>query len=179
MLHLATPGTESRRGLSVQSAKVRSSIGVSLSETRPILSRSIVEEVSGVMRGVLTLAGNVAGRLRQRFAEHLAGAEHVRAFLEDGGDDGQALDGLGAQRFHVAQAVDHGFDGERDEQFDLLGRQAGALGLDGDLRLDEIGEDVELGVGGDVEAVAEHDAGQRDDYAAELQREMDEGLEHG
>ena len=58
VLHLATPGTESRRGFKVQSAKVRSSIGVILSETRPILRRSMVEEVSGVMRGALTLTGN-------------------------------------------------------------------------------------------------------------------------
>ena len=54
MLHCATPDTASRRGLSVQSANVRSSIGVSrsfpvagsVSLTRPILSRSIVAEVS-------------------------------------------------------------------------------------------------------------------------------------
>ena len=59
MLHFATPDTESNRGFNVQSANVRSSIGESFSDTRPILSKSIVEDVSGVMRGVFTPAGSV------------------------------------------------------------------------------------------------------------------------
>ena len=126
----------------------------------------------------LDAGGQLARRLRQLFGQHLAGAEHVRAFLEHGGDDRQALDGLGAQRFHVAQAVDRGFDRQRDEQFDLLRRQARALGLDHHLRLDEIREDIQLGVAGDVDAVAEQHARQRHHHAAVLEGEMDEGLEH-
>ena len=57
-LHLATPGTASRRGLSTQSANVRSSIGPRAVETRPIFKRSIVDEVSGVIFGVFTPTGS-------------------------------------------------------------------------------------------------------------------------
>src|ERR1019366_1241739 len=93
-------------------------------------------------------------------------------------DDGQAPDRLGAQRFHVAEAVDHRLDGQRDEQFNLLWRQAGALGLDRHLRLDEVREDIQLGVAGDVKPVPEQDAREHDDHAAILEREMDERLKH-
>ena len=89
-MHCATPGTESNRGLTVQSANVRNSIGESLSETRPIFSRSIVDEVSGDIFGVFTPGGQFAGGLAQLFGEHLARDEDVRAFLEHRGDDGQA-----------------------------------------------------------------------------------------
>ena len=44
----AMPGTAKRRGRTVHSAKVRSSMGESLSETNPSFSRSMVDEVSGV-----------------------------------------------------------------------------------------------------------------------------------
>lgn len=52
-----TPGTESRRGLSVQSANVRSSIGESFSATSPTLSKSIVAETSGDIVGAFTPVG--------------------------------------------------------------------------------------------------------------------------
>ena len=57
-MHRATPGTLNRRGLTVQSASVRSSIGVNLSDTKPIFSRSIVAEVSGDMVGAFTPKGS-------------------------------------------------------------------------------------------------------------------------
>ena len=53
----ATPGTANSSGLSCQSAKVRSSIGLVRSEVRPIFNRSIVEETSGESVGALDSLG--------------------------------------------------------------------------------------------------------------------------
>ncbi len=54
----ATPGAASRRGRTVHSTRSRSAMGLRRSLVKPILSRSMVEEVSGVMRGVSDPAGN-------------------------------------------------------------------------------------------------------------------------
>jgi hypothetical protein len=56
----ATPGTISRRGRTVHSPSARSSIGESTSDWRPILSTSIVADVSGESRGGATPAGRRA-----------------------------------------------------------------------------------------------------------------------
>src|SRR5260370_30686018 len=64
----ATPGTESRRGLTVQSASVRNSMGESLSETRPILSKSMVEDVSGDILGDFTPTGSTPANSASRSA---------------------------------------------------------------------------------------------------------------
>ena len=50
-LTFATPATPSSRGVITQSAVVRNCIGVNLSERSPIVSRSPVDEVSGVITG--------------------------------------------------------------------------------------------------------------------------------
>jgi hypothetical protein len=58
ILQSATPDTASSRGRRVQLANVRSCIGVSWSLSRPILSRSMVDEVSGDIFGAATPAGS-------------------------------------------------------------------------------------------------------------------------
>ena len=68
----ATPGTASRRGRSVHSASARSSSGDSRSETSPILSTSIVADVSGERRGVPTPCGKPRRDVADAFGEQLA-----------------------------------------------------------------------------------------------------------
>src|SRR5512143_2483034 len=52
------------------------------------------------------------------------------------------------------------------------------FGLDHDLRLDEVREDVQLGVSGHVDAVGQQYARQGHHHPAILKREMDQGSEH-
>ncbi len=54
---LATPGTPSSRGRSVQSAKVRRSIFERLSEVSPIASTKLADEVRGAIMGAFTTCG--------------------------------------------------------------------------------------------------------------------------
>ncbi len=56
----ATPGTASRRGRIVHCTRSRSAFGSSLSETKPILSKSMVDEVRGATTGRPTPDGNCA-----------------------------------------------------------------------------------------------------------------------
>jgi hypothetical protein len=60
----------------------------------------------------------------------------------------------------------------------LLRRKAGTLRLNGNLRLHEIGKDIELGIGENIYAIANQYAGERNDNSSEFQREMDKGAEH-
>jgi hypothetical protein len=46
------------------------------------------------------------------------------------------------------------------------------------LRLHEIGENIEFGVMRGKNAITQQDAGEGNDYAAILEGEFDEGLEH-
>ncbi len=55
---LATPVVDSRRGRTTVSTRVRKAIGLSLSLVKPILSRSMVEEVRGCTAGALTPFGS-------------------------------------------------------------------------------------------------------------------------
>ncbi len=66
MLAWATPGTASNRGFSVQSTKVRRSRGDILSESIPILRRSMVDEVSGDITGACTPSGNCRAKVESR-----------------------------------------------------------------------------------------------------------------
>ena len=54
-----------------------------------------------------------------------------------------------------AEAVDRVFHGARDKRLDLLGREAGRLGLHRHLRRHEIGKHVELRVRRDPHAVGD------------------------
>jgi hypothetical protein len=177
-LTLATPCTARRRGRSVHCAKERSSIGVSFSERRPILRRSIVAEVRGVSFGGWTPAGSCPAAFDELFRENLAREVDVRARLEDRGDDRETLDRLAAERVEAAGAVERGFDGAGDEELDLLGGEPGGLRLDGDLGGANSGEDVELRVRGHEAAVGEDGGREHDDDGAVAQREADEGAQH-
>ena len=106
-------------------------------------------------------------------SEHLAAGEDVGLFLEDDGDDGEALDGFRAHRFQADQAIDGDFERAGDEQLDLFRCQAGTFGLDDDLGLNKIRKNIELGGARDVEAVAENYNGQHQHHAAESERKMD------
>ena len=63
----------------------------------------------------------------------------------DHDDDGQPIDGFGAQGFNSRGAVHRRLDGPGDDLLDLLGRKARRLGLDGHLRGNELRENVERG----------------------------------
>ena len=116
--------------------------------------------------GRLHAGGEVAVQLGEALGDHLARLIDFGAFLEDGGDDRQALDGFGADGIEIAGTVEGAFHGAGDEGFHLFGGEAGSLGLDGDLGLDEVGEDVELGAHRYQHAAADEGRRERDDHAA-------------
>jgi hypothetical protein len=91
---------------------------------------------------------------------------NVRAFLENGGDDRQSLDGFGADGIEIARAVQRAFDRPRDERLDLFRREARRFGLHRGLWLDEFGKHVELRVRRDEQSVTNEADRQRDDHAA-------------
>src|SRR5438105_2587144 len=63
ILAAATPSTASKRGLMVQSASVRRSRPDILSDTKPTLSRSMVDEVSGDSVGARTPSGSCRAKV--------------------------------------------------------------------------------------------------------------------
>jgi len=58
------------------------------------------------------------------------------------------------------------------------GRKPGGFGLNDNLRLDEIRENIQFSVLRDVDAVPQKDACEDNYDPAKLQRKMDEALEH-
>ena len=126
--------------------------------------------------------GDADGQLRcdraELLREQLPRGQNIRALLEHHRDDRQALDGFAAQRFEIAKAIHRRFDGPRDERLDLLGRHARGLRLHRHLRRHEVGKHIELRVLGDVEAVEEHDARERNHDAAMPEGEADDAVQH-
>ena len=120
----------------------------------------------------------LAREFREFFREHLARAENVGALLENGGDNRESLDRLGAHRFHVARAVDRALDRARDEHLDLLRREAGRFDLNRHLRLHKLGKNIQLHLRGDVAAVRKQDRPERENHAAIPQRKTDDGDQH-
>ena len=76
-------------------------------------------------------------------------------------------------------AVHGGFEGKRDERFDLLGGHAGGLGHDDDAGPVEVGEDVDRQVQRLVRAVPGHQERDSDDQQSLSEGEADDGVEHG
>src|SRR2546430_1973720 len=66
----------------------------------------------------------------------------------------------------------------RSELFHLFRRQPRRFGLDGDLGLNEFGEDIELRVRCDKNPVTDQHARQHDDNAAKAQRKFNDAFEH-
>ena len=173
-MHRATPGMESILGLITQSASVRSSIGVRLVESRPIFSRSMVAEVMGDITGRPDPGWQLARHFAQPLVEHVARDENVRAFMKNRHDDGQTGNGFGAQRGHVPQTVDGVFQGPGDQHFHLFGRETRRFGFHLHFRRDEIGQHIQLGVGGGVNAVAGQHTGERGHHAAKPQGKLND-----
>ena len=73
----------------------------------------------------------------------------------------------GPHGLHVAQTVDRVFHRHRDERLDLFGRKSRRLGLHIHLRLHKIWKNVQLGMGRDIDAIADGQAGQRDNRRRE------------
>ena len=120
----------------------------------------------------------LARGLTEPFREHVAGKEDVRAFLEDHRDDRQTLDRLGADGFLIAEPGDRRLDRPGDELLRLFRGETRTLRLDLDLRLHEVRKDIELRVGGDVDAVGEQQARERDGGASETKGDRDDRTEH-
>ena len=136
----------------------------------------MVEDVSGVMRGVWTPAGS-SPAVSASFSASIWRARktsvpslNTTVMMDRPSMDSERSDSMSPRPLTIVST------GQRDEHLDLLGRQTGRLGLDHDLRLDEVREDVELGVLGHVQAVAEKQAGHDHHHAAVLEGELDECL---
>src|ERR1044072_2065261 len=103
MITCATPGTASSAGFITHSARSRSSNGLSLSETSPILSRSIVLEAKGDRPGVPPLAGwaatggGGAAQLAQALGNPLPPDMHIDLVAELESDQRQAGNGFRSQ----------------------------------------------------------------------------------
>ena len=117
-------------------------------------------------------------RFHQSLGERLAGAEDVGAGRQHGGDDGETLDRLRADDGDAGHAVDDVLDRLGDEDLDLLRREAGGLGLDGDLRRCELGKDVERCGEEARRAVHHQHDGEPEDDPRMTDREANECGEH-
>ncbi len=87
--------------------------------------------------------GQLAGERAETLGNALADGDRVDVAFERNDDDGQPIDGFGAQEFNTRSAVHRRLDGAGDDLLDLLWRKAGRLGLDRHLRGDELGKNVE------------------------------------
>ena len=127
----ARHGEQARR--TVQSATVRNSISERVREVRPATSTRLVDDVSGVIIGGSTPCGSCWVAACQPLGDDLTVAIDVARWVEEDGDDREALDRARAQRLHAWHAVDGVLDRPGDEDLDLFGREADGLGLDADL----------------------------------------------
>ena len=175
---LDTPGTASSRGRSTQSTKVRCSIGVRDCDVIPTTSTVLDEEVSGVSTGGSTVAGSRHGDFAQPLRERLAGLVDVHPLRQHRGDDRKALDGLGSHGRDALHAVDRVLDRLGHLELDLLGREAGRFGLNGDLRRGELGKDVERGAGQRPRAERDERGGEAERDAAMPDRAADDRAQH-
>ena len=87
--------------------------------------------------------GQLAGERAEALGNALADGDRIDVAFERNDDDGQPIDGFGAQKFNTRGTVHRRLDGPGDDLLDLLGRKAGRLGLDRHLRGDELRENVE------------------------------------
>ena len=85
----------------------------------------------------------LAGERAETLGNALADGDRINVAFERYDDDGQPIDGFGAQGFNARRAVHRRLDGPGDDLLDLLRRKARRLGLDRHLRWNELGENVE------------------------------------
>ncbi len=102
-------------------------------------------EVSGVSLGWATPVGSSPASVPRRSDMPWRMVTGSTSLFERHDDDGQPIDGFGAQGFDARGAVHRRLDGPGDDLLDLLGRKARRLGLDRHLRRNELREDVEWG----------------------------------
>ena len=113
---------------------------------------------------MIEAGGVICGRMpgghrhgRQPLHDDLAGVADLGLPVELDIDHVHPLARLAANRLHAGRAEDGRLDGQRDQRFDLLGRQAGAFGQDDDARPVEVGEHVDRDRRRQVAAVDQHD----------------------
>ena len=122
--------------------------------------------------------GQLAGKRAETLGNALADSDRIDVAFERYDDDGQPIDGFGAQGFNSRGAVHRRLDGPGDDLLDLLGRKARRLGLNRHLRWNELGENVERRPQREEHAGEEPDHRQRRDDDAVADRPSDERV-HG
>ncbi len=140
---------------------------------------SMVLDVSGVSFGCSTPSGELTRQRREALGNALAHIDGVDTFLERHQNYGETVDRLGAHRGDPRSAVDRGLDGTGDDLLDLLGREAGTLGLDRHLRRDELGEDIEGRAQRQNRSGDDPDHGERRHETAVAYRPSDESIHEG
>ena len=140
----ATPGTDSRRGRSVQSASVRSSSGERpLLLTIPTSMISPINDEIGPMVGT-TPSGRCPAAELQPFGDDLTVDVDVGVPVELHEQEGETSRRCGTDPLHVGRAVHQRFERQRDQALDFLGRQTGSLREDRDDRAVQIRKDVDV-----------------------------------
>ena len=174
----ATPGTDISFGRIVHSARtVRSSCESVFDET-PIFITRLVDDSGCRMTGGRATAGSRTRLGREPLLHELPDLVDVGPFLEDQHHRRQPEHRLRADRLDAGSAVEGVLQRHADQALDLLGRQAGGLGLDLDHRRGELGEHVERGGADGAERRSDEQAaqGEDDDPAADGGR--DQPAEH-
>ncbi|MEQ8231335.1 MAG: hypothetical protein RKL32_06435 [Gammaproteobacteria bacterium] len=129
------------------------------------------------MTGSCATAGSCA-RAGEAFGHLRAVAPGVAVLVEHERDDGQPLDRFGGDVGEVDQAAERCLERPRDARLDLLGGEAGRLGLHHDELGREFREDVETGFAETHQPVADQHHGERQHHHAAFDREADEPGEH-
>ncbi len=108
----------------------------------------------------------------------LPGAADIGLAVERQGNDRYALYRLGPHGFEPNRAAQGVLHALGDQQLDLLRREPRGFRLDGNERWREFRKDVEFALEQGIDAVAEEQAGERKDDAAQADGEIDNGSQH-
>ena len=150
-----------------------------VAEVNPTIKTVLDDEVSGERIGASTEAGRRRTHLAQSLGQLLPRVTDVDTIHQDRRNHRQPLNGLRPDDRDPAHPIDGIFDRLGNQDFDLLGREARRLGLNGHLRWGELGKDIKLGACKDAGSVGKESRGQPDHDARATDRKADDPRQHG